>query len=455
MIDNDRRTFLKQSGLGAAGLTATGLGTAGTLALNLSSTSAQAAGSNERIRLGVIGCGGRGSGVAKQFAVERDCEVVAVCDPDANHAGRLAESLSRVDGNRKPIVTSDLRRLLDDKNVDAVLIATPDHWHAPAAILACEAGKHVYVEKPCSHNVREGRLLVEAARRNERVVQHGTQSRSMQLIADAMQMLREGIIGDVLVSKAWNVQRRGNIGHAQPSDPPANLDYDTWVGPAPYVPFQSNRFHYNWHWWYAFGTGDMGNDGVHELDYARWGLGVDTHPSRISALGGKFFFDDDQQFPDTQQVAFEYPGDGTVGSKRMLIFEMRLWSTNYPHNIDNAVEFYGTKGRMLLTKRKRLKVYADRDKEIEAKLKGPQVKLLDHHVDFMDAIRTGRRPNADIEIGHLSATLCHLGNIATRVGRTLQFDPAGEQIANDAEANALLTREYRPGHWGVPKGVMS
>ncbi|MCH7688795.1 MAG: Gfo/Idh/MocA family oxidoreductase [Planctomycetes bacterium] len=442
MTDSNRRSFLKQTGIGVAGV----------VAVNL--TSAQAAGANSRIKLGVIGCGGRGSGVARQFAGEQNCEVTWVCDPDENRAEKLGKSLTGVGGNRSPKATNDLRKVLDDAGVDAVLVATPDHWHAPAAILACEAGKHVYVEKPCSHNLREGRLLVEAARRNKRVVQHGTQSRSMQLIADAVQMLREGVIGDVLVAKAWNVQRRSNIGHAQPRTAPTGIDYDTWVGPAAWLPFQSNRFHYSWHWWYNFGTGDMGNDGAHELDYARWGLGVTTHPSRISGLGGKYFFDDDQQFPDTQQIAFEYPGDGTVGQKRMLIWEMRIWSGNYPYDVDNGAEFYGTKGRLMMTKRGKLEVFADRNKRIQPKLKGRAIKLSAHHVDFLDAIPTGRKPNADIAIGHLSASLCHLGNIATRTGRTLQFDPESEQIIGDEAANRLLSREYRKeGHWSVPEGV--
>lgn len=442
MADSTRRSFLKKSGIGVAG----------TVALTLPTT-AQAAGSNERINLGVIGCGGRGSGVAREFAQAANCEVTFCCDPDSKRAGSLAEGLSKVDGNRKPKVVSDPRVVFDDAAVDAVLVATPDHWHAPAAILACEAGKHVYVEKPCSHNVREGRLLVEAARRNKSVVQHGTQSRSHDLIVEGIQMLREGIIGDVLISKAWNVQRRGNIGKAKPSDPPQNLDYKMWLGPAPFVPFQANRSHYNWHWWYNFGTGDMGNDGVHEIDYARWGLGVETHPSRVSALGGKYYFDDDQQFPDTMQVAFEYPGDGKVGNKRMLIWEMRIWSRNYPYNVDNGVEFYGTKGRMLLTKRGKRRVFADREKEFTAELKGDAPAVMAHHLDFLDAIKSDRRPNADIEIGHLSSTLCHLGNISTRVGRTLEFDSDSEQIANDDKANALLSRQYRDGHWAVPAGV--
>ena len=450
MSQQNRRDFLAQGGVTVAGAAA--------LAAPLAS--ARAGGANERIRLGVIGAGGRGSGVARQFAGEADCDVTWVCDPDKTRAGKLAEALRGVRGNGAPKTTADLRRVLDADNVDALLIATPDHWHAPAAIMACEADKHVYVEKPCSHNLREGRLLVEAARRKKRVVQHGTQSRSMRLIVDAVQMLREGVIGDVLVAKAWNVQRRANIGRRKPSDPPKEVDYDQWVGPAAWLPFQANRFHYTWHWWHNFGTGDMGNDGVHELDYARWGLGVTTHPSRISGGGGKYFFDDDQEFPDTQQVTFEYPGDGEVGQKRMLVWEMRIWSTNYPYNVDNGAEFYGTRGRMMITKRGKLEVVGERNQRIDAnKAKEPRPSLLSHHVDshhvdFLDAIRKKRTPNADIAVGHLSASLCHLGNIATRLGRTVMFDPQRERVIGDEEADALLSRNYRDGgHWGVPKGV--
>jgi predicted dehydrogenase len=443
MTVTDRRGFLKSAGLGVAG----------TVALNFSTAPARALGANERVRLGVIGCGGRGQGVAAAFAELDECEVSHVCDPDSERARELAAKLNRRGGKPTPVVARDLRALLDERSVDAVLIATPDHWHAPAAIMACNAGKHVYVEKPCSHKLREGRLLIDAARRNNVAVQHGTQSRNMQLIQTGVQMLREGSIGDVLMAKAWNVQPRGNIGHDKPSDPPANVDYDTWVGPAPFLPFQKNRFHYGWHWFYNFGTGDMGNDGVHELDYARWGLGVETHPSLILALGGKLFHDDDQEFPDTQQVTFEYPGDGTPGSRRMLVFEMRLWSSNYPHNIDNGAEFYGTKGRMVLTKRGKLELFDAKNQKSEQRGDRADDPLRTHQLDFFAAIKSGSRPAADIEIGHLSASLCHLGNIATRLGRTLEFDPAAEQVQGDEEAARLVRGEYRDGHWGVPQDV--
>ncbi|MCH8230475.1 MAG: hypothetical protein IIA53_09120, partial [Chloroflexi bacterium] len=254
-------------------------------------------------------------------------------------------------------------------------------------------------------------------------------------------------IGEVLVAKAWNIQHRNNIGHAKPSQVPSGFDYDTWVGPAEMVPFQKNRQHYTWHWWHNFGTGDMGNDGVHDLDYARWGLGVETHPTNIIALGGKYFHDDDQQFPDTQTAVFEYPGDGKVGSRKQLIWEMRLWSTSYPYNVDSGAEFYGTAGRMFLSKRGKLQIFDKRNRKIEgAKPQGKLPLQTPHHQqDFVDAIKNDRLPNADIEIGHHSASLCHLGNLATRLGRSLRFDPQTEQIIDDKQASELLSRRYRQG----------
>ncbi|MEO2019302.1 MAG: Gfo/Idh/MocA family oxidoreductase, partial [Fuerstiella sp.] len=306
--------------------------------------------------IGFVGCGGRSKSLVKGFT--GDADVGWACDPDEGRAQALQEK----SGAKQ--ITNDLRRVLDDKSIDAIVVATPDHWHAPAAIMACNVGKHVYVEKPCSHNLREGRLLVDAARRNKVVVQHGTQSRSSEFIANAIQMLREGMIGEVLMAKGWNIQRRNNIGHADPSTAPANVDYDTWVGPAEMMPFQSNRFHYNWHWWHNFGTGDIGNDGAHEMDMARWGLGVEGLPSSVMAVGGKYYFDDNQQFPDTATCAFEWPGDGTVGRRKQLIFEMRIWSRNYPYNCDTGVEFYGTKGMLFVSKRGKLQMWDDSNQPV-------------------------------------------------------------------------------------------
>ena len=437
MSNTSRRRFLKQASTGAA--TATVMHLAG----------GQAFAANDRIRVGVIGVGGQGSGHVRKFHSLPGVEVAYVCDPDETRAQKSAQEAQGAKA------VGDFRQILEDQSVDAVSIATPDHWHAPAAILACQAGKHVYVEKPCCHNLREGQLLVAAARRHHRVVQHGTQQRSSAFTTGAIQLLRDGVIGDVLVAKAWNIQRRSNIGHASPSRPPSGFDYDMWIGPAQMVPFQTNRHHYNWHWWYDFGTGDMGNDGIHDIDYARWGLGVEGLPSRVAGLGGKYYFDDDQQFPDTMTVAFEYPGEGKVGQIRQLIFEMRIWSKSYPYNTDSGVEYYGTEGKMFLSKRGKLEVLDNSNRRIDTKAKEPEpVKIYDHYADFIDAIRTDRRPNADIELGFHSAALCNLGNLAVRLGRSLQFDPQTMQITGDAEANRMLSRAYRDGgHWAIPHGV--
>jgi predicted dehydrogenase len=441
MADQARRTFLQQSAAAVAATTA----------LSHIATVATAApvskSANDKLNVALIGCGGRGTNVAGRFQAVPNVELVAVCDVDAARREAVAKNLG-VPANR---ALSDMRRVLDDKTIDAVIVATPDHWHSPAAILACDAGKHVYVEKPISHNLRESRLLVEAAKRNKTFVQHGTQCRSTPMMIEAVKLLREGIIGDVLVAKCWNIQRRGPLPPGKDSEPPAGFDYDSWVGPATMIPYRTTRVHARWTMWYHFGAGEAGNDGVHDLDYTRWGLGVETHPDKISAQGGKFFFNDEQEFPDTQQLTFEYSGDGKFGTKRMLIYEQRLYSTNYPHNTDSGAEFYGTKGQMYLSRRGKIEILGDRNKPIEHQITpGAQNDQL-HAQNLCDAIRGVAKLNADALTGHLSTALCHLGNISTRVGRSLKFDPQAEQILGDDEANKLIRREYRE-HWGTPKG---
>jgi predicted dehydrogenase len=372
-----------------------------------------------------------------------------VADVDSQ---RLARAVSEGRGAKG---VGDFRRILDDQSVDGVIIATPDHWHVPVALLALAAGKHAYVEKPCSHNVREGQLLVAATKKEGKIVVQGTQARSSPSMQQAMKLLRDGVIGDVLIAKCWNWQMRKNIGRLKPSAPPSGVDYDTWVGPAEWLPFQANRFHYDWHWWYNFGCGDLGNDGIHEFDYALWGLGVDTHPTKVSAAGGKYFFDDDQEFPDTMQVAFEYASDDKVGSRRMLIYEQRLWSTTYPYNVDSGAEYIGTKGKMFISKRGKFEVRGERNTPMDVKLDGiPKSEVVQNEQNWVDCIKSGAVPNANVEIAHRMATAAHLGNIATRLGRTIQFDPATERVVGDDEAASLLVRKYRDGgHWGIPAGV--
>ena len=435
-----RRRFLGQAAVAA---------TATAAAQAASQASAQQAA--EPMVIALIGCGGMGGGHLRLLAARKDVRIAYLCEPDG---ARLASAAKLVEaaGQKAPKAVKDLRQVLDDRSVQAVWIATPDHWHAPAAILAADAKKHVYVEKPCSHNLREGRLMVEAARRNKIVMQVGTQSRSTPHVIQAMKRLQEGAIGKILAAKAWNSQLRGNIGHVKPSEPPKTLDYDLWLGPAPHVPYQRNLLHAIWRWWYAFGVGDIGNDGVHDIDLARWGLGVTGHPSTVAALGGKFFFDDDQQWPDTQYVVYEYPGDGKLGQKRQLVFEQRTWSPYVQEGLENGDAFYGTDGMMILGKQGGFQIYGRRNKLLE-RVDARNLDLAAHHDNFLNCVRKGGVPNADIEINHLTTSLCHLANIATRVGRVIHFDPRAEKIVGDEAAAAMLRRDYREGHWAVPRGV--
>lgn len=425
---SNRRTFLKQAAAASGA------------ALALATSPAAAQGANERIRLGVVGLS-RGRKLCEAFSKQSDAELVYLCDTDQK---RLADGLKRFDTAK---AVGDFRKILDDSAIDAIAIATPDHWHTPMAMLALAAGKHVYVEKPPTHNIREGRLLIDAAKKHKRVVQVGTQNRSNEGVAEAVQMIREGAIGDVLMAKVINSQRRADIGHAEPCDPPDTIDYDMWVGPAPWLPYQPNRLHYGWHWFRNFGTGDMGNDGVHDLDIGRWGLGVDCQPARVSGYGQKLFFDDDQEFPDTQYITFEYPGDGKLGQRRLLVFEQRIWTPYRQEGFENGDIFYGTKGVLTVGKGDGYWLYGERNKLIKERSFAMPEEA--HQRNFLDAVKGTAELNASAETGHLSASLCHLGNLCARLKRDLHFDGEKEQFINDAEADKLLGREYREGHFAA------
>ncbi len=436
-MKTERRTFLKATGLGAA-------------AWSFNAGMAHSA-ESRRIVVGVIGTGGMGSSHVHALAARKDATVAYVCDADQNRLAGAARHVEQASG-KAPKAVKDLRQVLDDRAVEAVFIATPDHWHAPASILALDAGKHVYVEKPCCHNLREGRLMVEAVRRSGKLLQVGTQSRSTACVREAIGRVHAGEIGEVLVAKAWNSQRRGSIGKTKPGQPPAHLDYDLWLGPAPEVPYRANMLPGIWRWWYDFGCGDIGNDGVHDIDVACWGLGAKTHPSTIACLGGKYFFDDDQQFPDTQYAIFEYPVEGKPGRKKQLIFEQRDWSPYVQEGYENGAAFYGTNGLLIIGHSVGWKLYGPRNKLLAEKT--GSADLAAHHQNFLDCIRGQQKQlNADVAAGHLAAGLVHLANISARVGRTLRFDPQAEQIEGDPEAASMLRRKYREGHWAVPKGV--
>ena len=438
MNKTERRDFLKAVGVAAVA--------------NAATSNVAHAATRERIVVGVIGPGGMGTAHTRLLAARTDVEVRYVCDVDQIRMAKAAEIVGSASG-KTPQQTTDLRRVLDDKSVDAVFIATPDHWHGPASILALDAGKHVYVEKPCCHNIREGRLMADAVKRTGKLLQVGTQSRSTDVVREGIQRIREGEIGEILVAKAWNSQRRGSIGKTKPSEPPTTLDYDQWVGPAPMVPYRTNMLPSVWRWWHNFGCGDIGNDGVHDIDVALWGLGVQTHPTTATCLGGKYYFDDDQEFPDTQYAAFEYPVEGSPkGRMKQLIFEQRIWSPYPQEGYDNGAAFYGTNGVLILGHTKGWRLYGPKMKLI-AERSGP-VTLTAHHTNFFDCIRGDQQQlSADIHVGHRAATIVHLANIAARVGGVLQFDPENERITNNPQGQSLVRRSYRDHHWAVPKGV--
>jgi len=420
-----RRRFLARGALGAAAVHV---------------LDAAAFGASDRVILAVAGMGGQGTNHARRFNAMADAQVVAVCDPDTARRNRAARAASREGKQPRPV--EDFRTLLDERDIDALVVATPDHWHALATVLACQAGKDVYVEKPCSHNVREGQLMTQAARKYRRVVQHGTQSRSGTAHRAAIDILRSGRLGRCLQAKAINSQRRRNIGHKPDGQPPPGVNYDLWLGPAPKRPFNPNRFHYNWHWMWDYGTGDIGNDGIHQLDIARWGLGVEV-PTRVCCSAGKFFFDDDQETPDTYVVTYEFPADPEVKRPTCtLVYEQRDWAPYREHGFENGVVFYCERGYIEVSPATGMRVFGERNKPLEARPES--ASLTAHQRHFLECVRSRRTPRADAEVAHRSAMLAHLGNIAYRVGRDLRLDPKTERFLDDDEANRLLARTYRP-----------
>ena len=391
-----------------------------------------AAAANDRIVVGVMGMGGRGTTLATTFAAQPNVEVAYVCDVDPERAASAQKAVA--EGMKSsPKVVGDFRRILDDKSVDVFVCAACNHWHAPSSILACEAGKHVYVEKPCSHNAREGELLVAAARKADRRVQMGNQRRSYPKVIEGIQALRDGIIGRVYFAQAWYANNRESIGTGKPGSPPPGLDYDLWQGPAPRREFRTNFLHYNWHWFWHWGNGELGNNGVHTIDVCRWGLGVD-YPSLVNSSGGRYRYQDDQETPDTHVVSFDFPGGKTI--------TWEGFSCNRIPRKTYDVLFQGEKGSLAIIG-SGYALFDEKGNELKAaKGRGGNV---DHIANFLAAIREGAKLNSEIEEGHKSTLLCHLGNISYRTRRTLNCDPKNGRIINDADAMKLWSREYAPG----------
>jgi predicted dehydrogenase len=388
-----------------------------------------------RIVVGVMGTGGRGASLATTFAQQPGVEVRYACDVDRGRAEKAAAAVARVGAGTSPQVVTDFRRVLEDRAVDALVVATCNHWHAPAAILGCTAGKHVYVEKPCCHNPREGELLVAAARKYDRRVQMGNQRRSWPGIIEAMAQLREGAIGRVYYAQAWYTNDRPAIGRGKSAPVPEGLDYDLWQGPAPRRPFRDNYLHYNWHWFWHWGNGELGNNGIHTLDLCRWGLGVE-HPVQVTSTGGRFRFEDDQETPDVQTVALTFPGD------KMIAWEGMSCNQMPPGSRPGEVVFHGERGSLSIQGGD-YTIHDPTGKPVQ-RGSGPGGDAV-HIVNFLAAVRGEGRLNSEIEEGHRSTLLCLAGNISYRVGRALQFDPKDGRIVNDAAAMKLWSREYEPG----------
>ncbi len=422
-------------------------------AASLIGTSRSWAAANDRIRVAILGLGGRGGDHMKLVAQVPGVEVAAFCDPDEEQLRKRGAEFEKVTG-KKPALEQDLRRILDDKNIDAVTIATCNHWHSLAAIWACQAGKHVYVEKPVCHDLFEGRQMIAASRKYNRLIQGGTQRRSNGYFRRAVQALREGVIGDVYMARCIHYQVRESLGFKSPEPPPPGLKWDLWVGPAPMQPFHRNLVHYNWHWFWDFGNGELGNNGIHYVDVARSGLNKGL-PSRIHSSGGRFGYKDQGQTPNTQVTTCEYP-DGT-----QLEVEIRGRYTNDEKGMTSGVFFYGSKGYMVdrLTDDK-AEVYMGNSKTPEPALgKLDDVDRysedqLSHFHNFFDAIRANRRDllTAEIEETYASTAITLLGNISYRLKRELRFDPAAQTFAGDEEAQAMLKGTYRA-PYTVPEKV--
>lgn len=446
-------------------------------------------GANDRINVAVIGIRGQGQGHIQEYSKLKNVSVAAICDVDENLFAPRIKKLFTDKSLREPRAYQDLRRLYEDKDIDAVSIVTPNHWHALASIWALQAGKHVSVEKPSCHNFYEGQKLVEAAKKYKLIVQDGAEQRSNPCAQSAVEFIRKGKLGEVYMAKGVCYKWRDRIG-SYPDGPmlpdekfsltegsdryePAytkqylsKVDYDLWLGPAPARAFNRNRFHYNWHWHWDYGNGDMGNQGVHEMDVARWGLGVKL-PVKISALGGHMMFNDSQETPNVIMAVFEFPNEAGGGDKKKILqFEVRPWMTNpegnhlgsseslnngYMTSSENVVGniFYGSEGYMLKDV-DRWKTFMGRKREPGESGSG----LGNHYENFVDAVRANDSGilTSPIEEGFYSCALIHLANISYRLGRTIHFDPDTQTIKNDKEASAMLTRQYRE-PYSIPNQV--
>ncbi|MBX3253197.1 MAG: Gfo/Idh/MocA family oxidoreductase [Chitinophagaceae bacterium] len=442
-MKNSRRRFIKRSVAASAAVSF------GAVLPGFSAKSyANIMGANDRIKVGVMGVNARGLALAQNFAYQKNCEVIYISDVDSRAMDKCVDAVKKIQDSA-PSGVADFRKVLEDKALDAMIIATPDHWHAPAAILSCKAGKHVYVEKPCSHNPHEGELLVAAARKYNRKVQMGSQRRSWPNIITAIQELKEGVIGRAYYGKGWYANNRPSIGNGKKAEVPSWLNYDLWQGPAPREAFRDNMLHYNWHWFWNWGTGEGGNNGTHTVDMLRWGMGVE-YPISVNSSGGRYRYTDDWETPDTQVVTWNFSNNS------MMEWEGRSCNNRNIEEEAVGVVFYGEKGSLVIGAGNTYKIYDLQNKlikdvkdtvSVDARNTVDPSKNLDalHIQNFFDGIRKGASLNADIEIGHTSTLLTHLGNIALRTASVLKIDESNGRIIGNKEASAFWKRKYAPG----------
>jgi predicted dehydrogenase len=386
----------------------------------------------QRVRIGILGTRVRGRDLLRLFTQLPHVEIAAIADPDLNLIPAILKHLPEKH-THKPVIVQDMRRIFEMKDVDGIVVATPDHWHALASIWALQAGKHVYCEKPLSYSIVEGRRMVEAAAKyNKQAVQVGTQRRSAPHLAEAAAYVQSGKLGKVPFARAWIAGNRKTIGKKKDEPTPTNVDYNLWTGPATLRPFNANRFHYEWHWHWDYGTGEIGNNGIHGLDLVRWFLNLDA-PKKISSGGGIFFYDDDRQTPDTQTVTFDF-------DTCSVVWEHRIWAKTGNRNQSFGVELIGEKGTLVVDGAGWHIEQGEKREEKNTPYDLPHVR------NWVDAIQGKAKSATSFEEAHKSTRLCHLGNIAHRTGSTLHFDADTETFRENAAANALLGRaEYRAG----------
>lgn len=423
----DRRNFLRA---GAAIASGTVLVSPGKRSHAQSSTAP-----SERIVLGIMGVNGRGKAIAAGMLKQPNVEIAYICDVDERASAAAARLVESGQQGKRPKIVTDFRKVLDDDSVDALICAAPNHWHAPATILGCAAGKHVYVEKPCSHTAAEGEMAIEAARKHRRIVQVGTQRRTWPALVKAIGRIHDGAIGETLYARTWYNNRRGPIGTGKTTSKPAWLDWELWQGPSARRAYQDNIVHYNWHWFWHWGNGELGNNGIHGIDVARWALDV-KYPTRVAATGGRYRHDDDQETPDTMMVTMDFPEGKTI------TWEGLSWSPLGPHDVSFGISIHGTEGSIVI-RNTGYAQYNMRNEEIAAE--NGEGGDSGHFADFLDAVRTSRPPNADIETSHRSSLLCHLGNIAYQTSSVVHTDPTNGHILDHAAAEALWTKEYADG----------